>query len=168
MDEAEELAVLAAELVGRVQAVRRVGAHAGGELHGHALASLLHAAHDLAERLAVEVLHGDPVGVVVLAEIEDLGDVRVVDAGRDPRLIEEHVDELIVLDEVRVDALDGDPLLEAAGPIHARQVDARHAADADLVDDAIAPEKEGTGLLVGFLGAGTRRGRGSRRARGSA
>jgi hypothetical protein len=91
----------------------------------------------------VEVLHGDPVGVVVLAEIEDLRDVRVVDARGDAGLVEEHVDELVVLDEVRVDALDRDPLLEAAGPVHAREVHARHAADADLVDDAVATEEEG-------------------------
>ena len=51
------------------------------------------------------------------------------------------MDERLVLDEVRVDALDGDPLLEAAGAVHAREVHARHAADADLVDDAVAPEE---------------------------
>jgi hypothetical protein len=136
---------------------------------GDALASLLHAAHDLAERLAVEVLHGDPVGVVVLAEIEDLRDVRVVDARGDARLVEEHVDELIVLDEVRVDALDRDPLLEAAGPVHARQVHAGHAAGADLVDDAVAAEEEGAGrLFVRLLGARPRGRRCRPRARGSA
>ena len=151
VDEAEELSVLSAELVGRVEAVRRVCAHAGRELHGDALASLLHAAHDLAEGLAVEVLHGDPVGVVVLAEIEDLRDVRVVDARGDAGLVEEHVDELIVLDEVRVDALDRDPLLKAAGPVHAGQVHARHAAYADLVDDAVATEEEGPRRLLGLL-----------------
>ena len=44
-------------------------------------------------------------------------DVGVRDARRDARLVEEHVDEALVLDQVRVDALDGDPLLEAAGPV---------------------------------------------------
>src|SRR5690606_24449818 len=71
-----------------------------------------------------------------------------VDARRDARLVEEHVDELVVLDEVRVDALDRDPLLEAARPVHAGEVHARHAADADLVDDAVAAEEERLVLLA--------------------
>jgi hypothetical protein len=81
----------------------------------------------------------------------------MVDAGRDPRLIEEHVDELIVFDEVRVDALDGDPLLKAARAIHPREMDARHPTDANLVDDAVAPEEKRAGLPVVVFGAAPRR-----------
>ena len=87
----------------------------------------------------MEVLHRDPVGALVLTEIEHLRDVRVVDTSRDPRFIEEHVDELIVLDEVRVDALDRHPFLEAAGAVHPGQMNAGHTADADLFNDAVAP-----------------------------
>ena len=153
VDEAEELPVLAAQLVGRVEAVGRVGADARREVGHDPHVPLFGAPHHLAQRLAVEVLHGDPVGVVVLPEVEHLRDVGVVDPRGDPRLVEEHIDELVIFDEVRVDALDRHPLLEAARSIHPRQVDARHATDADLVDDAVAAEKEGAGLLVGFLGA---------------
>jgi hypothetical protein len=52
---------------------------------------------------------------------------------------------------VRVDALDRDPLLEAAGAIHAAEVHARHAADADLIDDAVATQEERAGALLGRL-----------------
>ena len=141
VDEAELLAVLAEELVRGVQPLGGVGDDAAGDLRRHRLPELLGAAHHLAERLAVEVLHGDPVRVLVLAELEDGRDVRVRDARRDARLVEEHVHERLVLDQVRVDALDRDPLLEAARPVHAREVHARHAADANLVDDAVAPEE---------------------------
>src|ERR1700690_884824 len=40
-----------------------------------------------------------------------------------------------------MDALDRDPLLEAAGAVHPGEVDAGHAADADLVDDAVAAQE---------------------------
>jgi hypothetical protein len=66
----------------------------------------------------------------------------VIDAGGDARLIEEHIDELVVLDEVRVDALDSDPLLEAAWAVHTAEVHARHTADADFIDDAVASQEE--------------------------
>ena len=140
VDEVEQLPVLPAQLVGGVQALGRVGADAGAQLRRDAHPPLLGPAHHLAQRLAVEVLHGDPVGVVVLAEIEDLGDVRVVDAGRDPRLVEEHVDELIVLDQVRVDALDRDHLREAAGAVDPPQVQLGHAAPAELGEELVAAE----------------------------
>ena len=146
VDEIELLAILALQLVGSVQALGGVGDDAARNLGGHRRAELLGAAHDLAERLAVQVLHGDPEAVGLLAEVEDRRDVRVRDARRDARLVEEHLDEALVLDEVGVDALDGDPLLEAARPVDAREVNARHAADADFVDDAVAAEQEGPSL----------------------
>ena len=70
----------------------------------------------------MKVLHRDPVGVVGLAELEHGRDVGVRDPRRDVRLVEEHVHEGLVLDEVRVDALDGEPPLEAAEAVDARQV----------------------------------------------
>ncbi len=65
------------------------------------------------------------------------------DARGDAGLVEEHLDEGegLVLDEVGMDLLDRDPLLEAAGSVHAGEMHRRHAADADLVDDAVATEE---------------------------
>ncbi|KYF66223.1 hypothetical protein BE15_35130 [Sorangium cellulosum] len=153
----QQLAVLPTQLVGSVEALCGIGADARGELGRDAQPALLCAAHHLPERLAVEVLHGDPVSVVVLPEIEHLRDVGVVDASRDTRLVEEHVDELIVLDQMRVDPLDRDPLLEAAGAIHASEVNARHSAHPDLVDHAVTAQEVGPLLLLGLLRACVRR-----------
>ena len=47
------------------------------------------------ERNALEVLHRDEVAAVDLAELEHLADVRMRDLRGDPRLVEEHRDELL-------------------------------------------------------------------------
>jgi hypothetical protein len=47
---------------------------------------------------------------------------------REPRLVEEHPDELLVRREVRQDALDGDLLLEARDARGLAPEDLRHAA----------------------------------------
>jgi hypothetical protein len=141
VNEVQLLAVFALQLVSGVEAIGGFGDDAASDLGRHRRAHLLGPSHDLAERLAVEVLHGDPVRVLVLAELEDGRDVRVRDARRDVRLVEEHVHERLVLDEVRVDPLDGEPPLEAAEPIDPGEVHARHPAEANLVDDAVAAEE---------------------------
>jgi hypothetical protein len=76
----------------------------------------------------------------------------VIDARRDASLVEEHVDELIVFDEVGVDAFDGDPFLKAARTVHARKMHAGHATDADFIDDAVASEEERSRLFVAVFG----------------
>ena len=48
-------------------------------------------AMQLRERVAVDLLHHEVEDVVLLAEVEDLRDVRVLDARRDARLVEEHL-----------------------------------------------------------------------------
>ena len=55
---------------------------------------------------AVDVLHGDEVVVLDLAEVVDVHDVRVGELRRQPRLVEEHGAELFGLGQVRQDALD--------------------------------------------------------------
>ncbi len=166
MDETEQLPALSTKLVSRVKALRRIGANARRKVGRDELPVFLASAHDLTKRLAVEVFHRDPIGVVVLPEVEHLRHVRVVDPRRDTRLVEEHVDELVVLDEVRVDALDRDPLLEPARPIHPGEMDARHAADADLFDDAISTKEERPDRLLGS-GRPIARGGQGRACRGS-
>ena len=65
----------------------------------------------------VHVLHGDVVALVDLAEVEDLDDVRVGEAGDHLGLVDEHVHEFLVVREVGQDALDRHHLLE---PLDAR------------------------------------------------
>ena len=50
----------------------------------------------LRERLAVDELHREEVLAVDLSEVEDLGDVAVGEAHHDPRLVDEHPDELLL------------------------------------------------------------------------
>jgi hypothetical protein len=60
--------------------------------------------------------------------------------GREPGLVQEHGDERRILQQVRVQHLDGDRPREAALAEHATEVDARHAAARDLAEQEVAPE----------------------------
>src|SRR6185503_8417129 len=89
----------------------------------------------LEERLEVapiDVLHDEEVRVVVRPrDVEDLDDVRVLEEQRQPRLVEEHRDELLVLRQVRQDALDRDRLLE---PLHRLRHAAKHLGHTTMVE----------------------------------
>jgi hypothetical protein len=52
--------------------------------------------HDLLEIRPIDELHHDEVAVVRLADIEHADDVRVVEPSTEPRLVEEHPDEVRV------------------------------------------------------------------------
>src|SRR4029453_18612716 len=97
-------------------------------------------AHDLLERLAVEELHGDVVGALVLAAVEDSDHVRVVQAGRGLGLAPEALHELLVVGEAPVEHLDGD-LASQVGVLGA--VDVRHPSGADPTEHAVALVDEG-------------------------
>ena len=66
--------------------------------------------------------------------------MRVVDARGEARLVEEHLDELFLAGEVRVQALDGDEALEAADAAEPGEEHRRHAAGRDLADQLVAVE----------------------------
>ena len=52
----------------------------------------------------------------------------------DLRLVDQHLDELLILGEVRVDHLERHVLLEARNSAGLREMDLGHAADGDLLD----------------------------------
>jgi hypothetical protein len=79
-----------------------------GDARRHALAGLQGAPDEARERLAGHVVHDEQDLVVRGDDVERLDDVRVPDAGRELRLVEEHRDEVRVAREVRVEPLDGD------------------------------------------------------------
>ena len=62
------------------------------------------------------------------------------EAHRELRLVDEHLDELIALGELREDALDDDDLLEALDAVALGLEDLGHAALAETFEKAIAPE----------------------------
>ena len=76
----------------------------------------------------------------MVAEIEDLGDVRVLDARRDARLVEKHSVETGITRKVRQDGLDRDELLEAMFAALPRDPHARHAALCDRAQEFVAIE----------------------------
>ena len=63
----------------------------------------------------------------------------MLDARGEARLVEEHRDELGVLRELRMQALDRDGAREADRAEEAPEVDRRHAARGDLVVERITP-----------------------------
>ncbi len=137
VDDVQGLAVRAAQGVRRVEALGGVRDDPRREV-GHRVEQLVVAGlddrvDDLDERRAHEVLHRDVVEALDVAEVVDRADVRVADVRRDLRLVEEHVDEGLLLREVRVDRLDRDVTLEARGEPHLGEVDGRHAACAELL-----------------------------------
>ncbi len=95
---------------------------------------------ELRERVAVDVLHDQVEDLVLLAEVEDLRDVGVLDARSDARLVEEHLLEAHVRGELREDRLDGDELLEAVLASLARDPDARHPPLGDGAQQLVAIE----------------------------
>src|SRR5262249_44709747 len=90
--------------------------------------------------LAVDELERDEVAVFDFAEIEDLGDVGVVQLNRDLRLVDEHRDEFFIFGDVRQNALDGEQALEALDPEGFRLPHLGHAPDVDAVEEPIFSE----------------------------
>ena len=92
--------------------------------------------------------------MLALADLEDGHDVRVVDARGEARLVEEHLDELGLLREVRVQPLDRDEALEAGDAREAREEHRRHAAAGELGDELVAVEAFAFSVLREELGQG--------------
>ena len=92
---------------------------------------------------AVDVLHRHVELAVLLAEVEHLDDVRVAEARADPRLVDEHGDEVRVARVLREDALDRDDLLEAVRAGAPREIDLRHPARRDPPEQLVRPQAQG-------------------------
>ena len=87
-----------------------------------------------------DVLHRDEVGVVVLPELVDVHDVGVVQLNADPRLVDEHRDELFVLRHRREDLLDREDALEALDAEGLGDEHLGHAADVDALEEQVLAE----------------------------
>jgi hypothetical protein len=123
------------------------------QLHRNRDAAEVALAEDRLQVGALDVLHREEVGPVEVSVVEDLDEVHVLEAGRDLRLVLEHLDELGVAVELRQDALDDDDLLDAAEHLDLGLVDLGHAARGDALDELVPPVKPGlvvVGLRVFF------------------
>ncbi len=90
------------------------------------------------ERLAVEQLHDDELLPVVIADVVQRADVRVVERGRDARFALEALDCLRIAREVGRQHLDGDL---AAEPRVLGAIDDAHAAAVEDFDDAVMRDR---------------------------
>ena len=135
----------------RVQALARVGDDARHSKRQEGVTSLRLVARDLAakprQRLADEVLHRDVVLAVRLAKVEYAADVRMGDPRSDLRLIEKHLDVLLLLGEVPMDPFQRDQLLEARRPVNPGQVHRRHPAGSQLEAELVPSDALGRGPL---------------------
>lgn len=134
MHHTQRLTLLGQSGVRVVQPLARVGHDPQGDVPRHPLPTRPRAAHDAAQVLAVNELHGDEVGAVLFAELVDLRDVRVVEAGDDLRLVQEHLNELRVLGEVRQDSFDHYVAVEALDAGLLCKPHLSHATGGQLLD----------------------------------
>ncbi len=86
----------------------------------------------------MDVLHDDEVVALLLAQAEDLDDVRVVQHGRDAGLVQELLHEVRIIGQVLVDPLEHHVLGEAAEADLPGEEHLPHAAPGDLSDDLVA------------------------------
>jgi hypothetical protein len=128
------------QLVRVMQSRARVRQHLQDDARRDLDAALLASAIELRERVTLDVLHGEIEDVVLLTKVEDLGDVQVLDAGRDACLVEEHLLEAQIRRELRQDRLDRYELLEPVLAALARHPNAGHSALGDRAEQLVAIE----------------------------
>jgi hypothetical protein len=75
-----------------------------------------------------------------LPDLEDGDDMWVMDARCQPRLPEEHLDELWLAGQMGVQSLDGDEALESADAREAREVHRGHSTGRQLGHQVEAPQ----------------------------
>ena len=143
VDQAERLSVAVAQIVRVLQTGRGLRDDLQDLREREQLVQLGRALGDAAQVRAVDELHRDEVVPVRLAQIENRDDVRMVELRSEPRFVQEHVDELLVARQVREDPLEADLLLEARGACLPGEVDLRHSAGGDQLDELVLPERCG-------------------------
>ncbi len=138
MDHVERLALIVAELVRVVQGVGDPGAEPRELRVRKALLAGMRPLPQLEERPPAEDLHREEVALAVVSEAVDGDDVRVRQARRDARLVEEHRDELLVSPVLGADHLEGGEAVRRLR--RAAEPDARHAPFRDGRKNRVLPE----------------------------
>nr|WP_272828750.1 hypothetical protein [Sorangium sp. Soce836] len=128
VDEVEQLPRVVADLVRRVQAGARVDHHVEHPAERQERALRLLVREDLRDRGAVDPLHGEVRPIADLAVRQDVHHVRVEDARRGARLVEEHRARVVVPPHRVRQQLDGDDLDGAVGAPEPRGPNGGHAA----------------------------------------
>jgi hypothetical protein len=140
VDDAQRLAAVVPLLVGVVEALADLGDDVDRVLDGdRAMTACIDLLEEAVERPPVHELHDDVVGVVLQAELVDLGDVGVRERDGDLGLVHQHVHEARVERVLREDLLDRDLLLEAGDAVRARRVDLGHATGGHAPQQRVPP-----------------------------
>ena len=113
VNDAQRLARVVAQRVRVRQRVRGLTRDVQRDVERHGIVAQRHCAQQLVDVGAVDELHGDEERAFVLTKVEHLHDVRVGQPRGEPRLVDEHVDEVGIDCELRQDALERHALLEA-------------------------------------------------------
>ena len=90
----------------------------------------------------MDVLHHDEQLVTVLDYVQGLGNVWVHDSGSHPGFVHEHRAKIRLPGELRVQAFDCDRAREADLTVQARQMDCRHSAGRDHVEQLISSRQD--------------------------
>ena len=107
MNDAERLPPIVGRLVGGVQPLEDSNENGHDDGHGDGPAAVPGRAPQASKRLTGHVLHDEKELARQGHDIERADDVGMTHARREPRLVEEHRDELGIFGELRVQSLDG-------------------------------------------------------------
>jgi hypothetical protein len=134
MDDVHRLELLVLRFMRGVQTVQHAGQDADRDVDGHRVALLQRAAHELGERLSRDVFHHEKHLALGRRHVDGADHVRMLDARGQARLFQEHLDELGIFRELRMQRLDGDRARETHGPHQAPEMNRRHSPSSDLVE----------------------------------
>ena len=139
MNDVERLAMLVVRDVRVVERARHVDADANGDWQSHS-AGLSRLANHPAQRHAVDPFHDDEVRPFVRPELMELDDVWMLELHPDASLVEKHLDEVIVLLEVRKDPLHHHEAVVAIGVGVTREQDLGHSAECEAPENIVTRE----------------------------
>src|SRR3954453_17682221 len=114
MNELHAHALVVLELVRGVEPLERVDHDTQRDRGRNAIALARGARQNTREGVALHVFHHEVVADGTRSYLEDRNDVGMMDARGESSLVEEHLDELLLVLQVRVQALHRDETLEAA------------------------------------------------------
>ncbi len=129
--------------MGRVKTIERIVDNSGHNPHVDRLFSLTHHLEQYAERCSVNEVHDQQQLALIHHNVVDGNDVGAVDAGGQPRFIREHGDKRRILDELRMEAFDGDGSRKPSHTLEPPQKHRGHSAMRKLRTQFIATDGHG-------------------------
>ena len=147
----ERRSVVVLRFVGLVEAEQEVVDDRARHTDRDAALGFADHAEKRGERLALDVLHDDEEVAAAFDDVERGDDVRVTEAGREARLVEEHRGEGRVLRVLRMHAFDRHEAGEPHRAAHPTEIDRGHTARRELAEELVP-------LAIAVLKCGHRHG----------